>query len=372
VGISRWVRPVRVAACRLGLLDRTRGAARAVEHGLDGTGRTLVETSGVPGLAVLVRFGDGREVRRTWGRAGERRPMRTDTVVQALSLSKSVTAACALGLVQRGVLALDEPIFRRIRSWRLPPNRATPEQVEAITLRRLLSHTSGLNVLGYAQRPFGEEVRPASLLAREDEDERTIRVVRPAGTFGYSGGGFVVAQLAIEDATGRPYADVARETVLEPLGLSSSTYGDDVLAARVATAHDRDGRPVPLAPFAATAASGLWSDAEDLATFWSALVPGAAGEPAGRGVVSPASCAEMLRPHVLDREGAWGLGLRLKTKRGDLRYVHAGYDVGWHHYAEGLLRRRVVMVLVSNGDRGEDVVPALSRALRLTLYDRAL
>jgi CubicO group peptidase (beta-lactamase class C family) len=374
--LARLLRPLRVAAWSAGLVaDRTRGAVRAVERLLDARAPTLFASSGVPGLAVVVRFAEGATVRRAYGTAGVAGPMSTDTVVEALSLSKPVTATCAMALVDRGVLALDEPVWRRLRSWRMPASRAGPGSVDDVTLRRLLSHSAGLNVLGYGRRGPSESPTALDLLARDAEEERTLRIVRaPGSEFAYSGGAFVVVQALVEDATGRPFADVARETVLAPLGMRSSDYEPSpALLQRLSSCHDADGRTLPRDPYAATAASGLYTTAEDLVAFWSAFAEGPRGEPPGRGVVSPATCAQMLAPQVEDPGGgAWGLGFRLKRQRHDLRYLHAGYDEGWHSFAEGLSRRRVVLVLLSNGDRGKDCVPALSRALRTLLYDVAL
>src|SRR5205085_10997341 len=113
--VGRWLRPWRAAASRLGLRrDRTSGVADAIESLLDGAGREQFESSGAPGLAVVVRFADGRTVRRAFGIAGRDTPMRTDTVFQALSFGKPITAACALSLAAEGIVDLDEPVARRL------------------------------------------------------------------------------------------------------------------------------------------------------------------------------------------------------------------------------------------------------------------
>ena len=374
--IARLMRPCRSAAWRLGLLtDPTKAAARAVERLLDSRGRELFRSSCVPGLVVEVRFAQGPTIQRAFGTAGAAGDMRPDVVFPALSITKPVTAFCAMALVERGVLSLDEPVWRRIRSWRLPPHRTGGHSLDGITLRRLLSHSAGLNVHGYGGSAPGESPRARDLLDRELEEARTLRVIDvPGAAVHYSGGAFVLVQLLIEDATGLPFERVARETVLGPLGMASSDYElPPTLASRLATGHDDRGSPVPARRLAATAASGLHATAPDLATFWGALVRGSNGELPGRGVISPASCAEMLSPHIPDEKGgAYGFGFYLKRQRSELRFMHAGYDPGWHGFAEGLFHRRVVVVLLSNGDRGKGCVPPLARELRRTLYDLAL
>ncbi len=373
---SELARSVRRAAWRVGLIsDRTDAAARRVERVLDTTGRELFATSGVPGLAVIVRFAEGRTIVRTMGVAGGTAPMRADTVFPALSLSKPVTALCAVALAERGVLDLDAPVWRYVRSYRIPPHATGGFDPDGITLRRLLSHGSGIRLHGHGWAKEGVFRTPKELLEDETQEAHTLRVTDPPGeTLRYAGGGFLLVGMAIAEATGRPFPDVVREHVLRPLGMHSSDYElSPGLAARLATSHDAGNRPIPPRRLHATAAAGLYSTPEDLTTFWSALAPGPGGEPPGRGVISPAACREMLTPQIVGADGAaCGLGFYVRRKRRDVRYLHLGFFDGWDHHAEGFLRRRVVVTALSNGDRGKACVPALVRELRRTLYDHAL
>ena len=144
-------------------------------------------------------------------------------------------------------------------------------------------------------------------------------------------------------------------------------------AATLATPHDAVGRPRPALDLACVAASGLVATVRDLATLWAALAPDADGAPAGRGVLSAASCAAILTPTAVDDDGAViGLGPYLKERHGDLKYMHRGHDPGWYVHAEGLLRRRVVIVLATNATTGGDLVPGMAHALRTICYDLAL
>ena len=370
------VQTCRRAAWKAGLVaDGNRSAVRHVERVLDTQGRTLFEQSGVPGLVVIVRFGEGREITRCFGRAGPSTPLRADTVFPVLSISKPVTAFCAMALVEQGFLDLDEPVWRRLRSFRLPAPRTGGFDPDGITLRRLLSHSAGLDPfeIGWSESPSIPSA--LELLAEGGAAGSTLRVVEPPGaTLRYAGGGYVLVQLLIEDATGIPFPLVARERVLRPLGMLGSDYELPAeLAARLATSHDAENATLPARRLAATAASGLFSTAEDLATFWAALAPGPADEPPGRGVISPGACREMLTPQATGADGTQcGLGFYLRNKHADVRYTHLGYYAGWDHHVEGLLRRRVVVAALSNGDRGKACVRPLIHELRRTLYDQAL
>ena len=369
-------RSFRRAAWRAGLIaDRTRSAARHVERVLDTHGRESFERSGVPGLAVVVRFAEGRTITRCFGVAGGATPMRVDAVVPALSLSKPVTAMCAMALVDRKELSLDEPVWRRMRSFSFPAHRTGGFDPDGITLRRLLSHGAGLSVPLHGLSEDGRRLTPKELIEREPDEAHTLRLVdAPGTTLRYSGGGYSLVEQLIEDATGVPFARVARERVLRPLGMNDSDYElTPDLAARLATPHDGENLPMAQRRQASTAASGLYSTAHDLAVFWSSLVPGSAGEPAGRGVISPESCREMLTPQVVGADGTvCGLGFYLRPKRSDLGYAHLGFFGGWNHHAAGFLRRRVALVAFSNGDRGRACVSPLVRELSATLYEWTL
>ncbi len=369
----RWTRPFRAAARRLGLLrDPTRAAARSVERYLDGEGTAAFARSGVPGLAVVVRFAEGREVARWLGTAGTARPVGPDTLFQVLSLSKPVAAMCALALVDDGLLSLDEPVWRRLPSWRLPAHRTGGFDPDGVTLRRLLSHSAGLNVEGFGWIAAGAQPDVRALLARDDDDARTLRIVAPPGSgLRYSGGGYALVERLVEEVTGKSFSAVVRERLFAPLGIAEGGYEPALaLSPRLATPHDAEGRPLPIAGLASPAGAGLVATAGDVATLWALVARGARGAPAGKGVLSEAACRALLAPNAVDDKGAvCGLGMYVRERRGDRKYMHVGYDRGWYLHAEGLLGRRVVTVLLSNGDSGRDLVPAMAHALRERLFD---
>lgn len=378
VGCFRGVR--RLAAATGLLRDRTACAVRRVGRVLATEARAAFEVSGVPGLAVVVRFADGPVLRASFGRATSGRapadtPMTTDTVVQAFSLSKVVVAWCARALAERGVVTLDEPVWRHLGGWRMPADRAKGADLDRVTLRRLLSHSAGLGPFEPGFCDPGERPSALDLLRRDGPPGARLSIDAPPGsTYRYAAGGFVLAEAVLEGATGRRYADLAHDLVLGPLGMTATSFAQTEAAApRLATPHDPENRPLPFRPMRTLAASGMLSSAEDLATLFAALAPGAAGVPAGRGLLSPASCAEMLRPQSRKGGGSdYGLGVYVRRKRADLRYAHSGHYVGWYGHADGFVRRRVVAVMLTNGDRGRACVEPLMRRLRAVIYDTVL
>jgi CubicO group peptidase (beta-lactamase class C family) len=161
----------------------------------------------VPGVSVAV-INDGRlEWAKGYGVvAVGGAEVDTETLFLAGHISQGVAATAALQLVERGLIGLDENVNDKMTSWSVPENEFTTNQ--KVTLRRMLSHTAGLNVptsLGYLR---GEPL-PTLLQVLEGEPPAQNEPIRVAATPGegvrYSLGGYVVLQQLLENMTALPY-----------------------------------------------------------------------------------------------------------------------------------------------------------------------
>ena len=181
----------------------------------------------VPGVSVAVIHAGRVEWARGYGQRDVESgaPVTAETLFQAASLSKGVAAAVAMRLVEQGRLRLDEDVNAKLRSWKVPDNEFT--QTEKVTLRRLLSHNAGLTVHGFPGYAQGAAV-PALVQLLDGKlpaNTAAVRVTKAPGSgFSYSGGGYEVMQLLLEDVTGRPFEDLARKLILDPLGMKLSAY----------------------------------------------------------------------------------------------------------------------------------------------------
>jgi CubicO group peptidase (beta-lactamase class C family) len=318
----------------------------------------------VPGASWALIDG-GRIVER--GSAGVVDADRADavsstTLFQACSISKPVAVLAMLRLVDRGLLELDEDVNRRLTSWQVPP---TGEWQPVITLRQLASHSAGLTVHGFPGYRAGDEVpTPVQILdGARPSNVFGVRVELVPGTqFRYSGGGTVVLQQLLEDVTGTPFAQLAHELVLEPLGMSDSAYAQPLpteLHDRAATAHDEVGRPLEgrWHTYPELAAAGLWATPSDLATFAIAVQNAHAG---GDGaLVSPALAREMLTTQVpaTDRIGGLdALGLGLFLADGGKRFGHSGGNAGFKCHLLAYRDTGQGAAVMTNGDNGSYVV----------------
>jgi CubicO group peptidase (beta-lactamase class C family) len=280
------------------------------------------------GNAAFILIDGGRPVSELYVSRGA--PVDRDTQFQVASLSKLATAWGVMTLVEQGKLDLDAPVSKYLTRWKLPPTEFDNDKV---TVRRLLSHTAGLtDGLGYGGFKPGEPVQSleASLTRASDASpghSGVTRVGKEAGKFDYSGGGYTLLQLVIEEVSGKPFNSYMTETVFAPLGMTRSTYVLEDGATNLAPFYDVDGSPAIHYRFTALAAASLYTSAADMSRLIAAYRPGPNGEPVGRGVLRRDTLATMRKPEAW-QYGAevWGLGtiLYAPNNRGSFIIGHDG------------------------------------------------
>jgi CubicO group peptidase (beta-lactamase class C family) len=254
------------------------------------------------GVAVI----RGSEV--AWAKTRGGRP---DLLFQAGSISKPVAALTALELVARGAAGLDTDVNDMLTSWRL-------RGAEGVTLRHLLSHSAGTGVPfmpGYRQ----DAELPTLLQSLDGSAPAATAAVladpAAAGRFQYSGGGYAVLQQLITDLTGQPFADAARALVLEPLGMTDSTFEQPLPVSRRAAAARQDWHVYPEA-----AAAGLWTTPADLARFVCALQAAGPDSQSSSPAAGPhpGAARDLLAPAAaLPARGEWTVLPLLGVRRPD-------------------------------------------------------
>jgi len=258
-------------------------------------------------------------------------PVDRDTVFQVASLSKWITAWGVMALVEQGRLDLDAPVSRYLTRWALPE---TGFDNDGVTVRRLLSHTAGLtDGLGYAGFAPGSQAQTleASLTQAADASPGAsgrVQVGHPPGQrFKYSGGGYTLLQLLIEEVSGGTFEAYMQRAVFEPLGMNHSTFvWDETRGFKLAPSFDVDSKPTPYLRFTSLAATSLYTTVGDMTTFLQAHLRGARGEPVGRGVLTAHALKQMQEPHASQfGQEIWGLGTMLYAPNGAGAFV-VGHD----------------------------------------------
>jgi CubicO group peptidase (beta-lactamase class C family) len=280
------------------------------------------------GDVAFVLIQGGRPVAEYTGSIGA--PVDRDTLFQVASLSKWISAWGVMTLVEAGKLDLDAPVSKYLTRWTLPAGEFSND---GVTVRRLLSHTAGLtDGLGYGGFPLGTPVQAieASLTHAADaspgKDGRVRVGVAPGTEWHYSGGGYTLLQLLVEEVSGEPFEAYMRRAVFEPLGMNRSAFSVGPDTPNVATFYDADGTVATHYRFTALAAASLYTTAADMTRFIQAHLAGPAGEAPGRGVLTGATLASMRSPQA-SQFGVeiWGLGAMLYAPNGVGDFI-VGHD----------------------------------------------
>ena len=310
----------------------------------------------IPSVGVALIDGGVLAHAASYGSAGLR------TLYQAASLSKLVTAVAALRLVEDGRLGLDRDVNEELAVWHLPESDRA--HGHPVTLRGLLSMTGGIGVPGYAG--YAPGVALPSLVQILDgvppANSRPVRIERVPGTaYAYSGGGYEIVQALIEQATGRPFARAMRELVLEPVGMTDSTFAQPLPAApaaRAATGHDANGAELPggWRVIPELAAGGMWSTPTDMAKLLVALARSWRG---GGGALLGADTARAM--FTRQNGGPYGLGAAVAGSGRDLALMKRGQNVGYQAYALVFPATGQGMAVMTGSDNGTTLASALIR-----------
>lgn len=349
-----------------GLCLAAGGVAPAAAHdglrtgALQGALDELVrQPGGPPGAIVTLGRDDGLDV-LTAGVADTETGRTPDAgdAMRVASVAKAYSAATALSLVSRGVLSLDDRVADRTPSL--------PEEWSEVTLRQLLGHTSGIP--DFSQSPRFRDAVLASLQDAPSDHRVLLSYVEdpdlhfPPGTeYRYSNSDNVVVALMVEAATGRSYAEVLRDEVLEPAGLSHTSLPEDsALPVPYISGYDVSEQPPEdvstlLAAGWAWASGGVVSTPADLARFIGADVRGAFTDRRTR--------AEQFRfrPGSSEPPGpgenSAGLGLfRYDTRCGTV-YGHTGNTAGYTQLAAATADGRRTVTVSVNGQITPDSAP---------------
>jgi CubicO group peptidase (beta-lactamase class C family) len=330
---------------------------------------------GVPGLAVAVI----EDFQIAWVKgygvidAEKGGPVTEETLFQAASISKPMTATVALRFAERGALDLDEDVNVKLCSWKVPENEFTRE--EKVTIRRILNHTAGLTVSGF--RGYAEDEAVPTILdvldGRPPSNSDSIRVDKvPGESFRYSGGGTTVLQLLIEDATGRALSDLAGELVFDPLGMGHSSFEKPLpseLEAKTSKGHLTDGTVIKGYTFLQGGSSccGLWTTPADLARFAIEISKAYRGE--SDRVLSRESASLMATPTP---GGSVGLGMFMDKRDGEVYFGHGGGNVGFKCQLTMHREKGYGAVIMTNGDRGsslcQEIILAIAKEYQWAKY----
>ncbi len=342
------------------LIARIEGPQSPDRQGFDPfTIAEIMKKARVPGVSAAVIKDFAVQWAKGYGVADLRtgQAVTTDTMFQAASISKPVTAMALLKMVQEGKVNLDDDVNRYLKSWKVPANDFTRDT--AVTPRALLSHTSGTgDGFGFPGYEPAQE-RPTLVQIVKGEKPSNVGPVfwerRPLTAYKYSGGGIVIIQLLMIDVLGRPFDTIMREHVLGPAGMTNSTYEQPLspqLDLKAARAHSGgQASDVKWHVYPEQAAAGLWTTPTDLARFAIAVQKSNRGD---SGSILPRPLArEMLTPTGV---GDFAVGLSVEKRGQGWYFTHSGGNWGFScdlvaHFIKGY-----GVVVMTNSDGGGAVI----------------
>lgn len=261
------------------------------------------------------------------------------------SISKMFTAWGIMKLVEDEKIDLDVPVSNYLKSWSFPASKFNTNK---ISIRSLLSHTAGLNVHGYNGYESKKEL--PTLIESLNTNEKVSLISEPETKWKYSGGGYTILQMLIEEVTGISFEKYMEKAIFKPLKMKNTSFTiDKKILRKSAKAYDEKATEIPLRLFTAKAAAGLHTTLEDLIIFANATL-------STNPVLTRASILQLTKPTDLSN-GDYGMGYMIMNRFGNFTLTgHGGSNEGWHSGFMLDFASKSGIIILTNGDSGRNVL----------------
>lgn len=323
---------------------------------------SLIKKYRIPGAAITLINGRDNIWTRSFGFAdkGNSIPVCDSTLFQVASISKSLTAWGIMLLVEEGKIDLDEAVDKYLSRWKLPLTRFNNGEV---TIRRIMSHTAGLSLNSYlGYNPKDQIPTLIESLSGQADGVKELRVINTPGTkFIYSGGGFTLLQLIIEEVTGESFSSYMEDRILKPLGMYDSTFEwQDNLNDKSSKAYSAFGRLIPSYIYTEKAAAGLISSIRDISKFVEANLNIADNYNGVENLVLSPQSISILHSRV-QRNFNSGLGFfNIKLSKNIKIITHMGVNRGWCSRYLFMPEHKKGLAIITNSDAGQNLITDLA------------
>lgn len=280
-----------------------------------------------------------------------------NSLFQAASISKSISAYGALKLVSQGKLRLDDPVNNQLTTWKIPENEYNKNN--PVTLRQLLDMTSGLSVSGFPGYEQGKKLPTLQEILDGVPPANTapIRVFyKPGSKYFYSGGAFQVLEKLMEDTTKKPFQSWMENEILKPLKMENSFFQyplNKKLSDVAVPGFLNDGTMIKGGwnNYAIAGAGGAWSTPTDIAKFAIHIAKSYLGEE--NNIISKSVAKQMLsRQNITD----YGLGIVINGSGRTLNFRKAGHNAGYHNEMFMFPNSGDGIVIMTNSENGEYII----------------
>jgi CubicO group peptidase (beta-lactamase class C family) len=360
--ISSIVVAVLLLSCGVHAQNDTAARMQRFENGLGPpvrvkgeTGWNLLERMNhykVPGVSIAV-IDDFKIVwAKGYGVAdlATKAPVTERTLFQAASISKTLNATAIMREVQDGRLSLDENVNTYLRAWKLPDNEFT--SAKKVTIANLLSHTGGTTVSGFPGYEMGAPLPTVVQILEGQPPANTPPIIvdtAPGVAFRYSGGGTTILQLLLTELENRPYPEIMKAMILDPLGMTGSAFCQPPtpeIRALASTGYLRNGQPVEgkYHVYPELAAAGLWTNPTDLARFAIEHQLSLAGR--SNKLLSSQTEEKMITPYL---SGGYGLGFGIQRYGDEIYFSHGGGNFGFRCMLIAHAKKGYGAIVMTNG-----------------------
>jgi CubicO group peptidase (beta-lactamase class C family) len=325
----------------------------------------------INGVSIAVIHNYKIEWAKGYGLAdvSENRPVTEKTLFQAASVSKSLNSVGVMRLVQEKKLDLDSDINKYLITWKFPYDEKSSGK--HITIANLLSHTAGLTIHGFPGYAK-EEVLPTLPQILDGQKPANTQAVRsseePGKNVNYSGGGISISQQIVMDVTQQPYDIYMQNNVLDPLGMTSSSFTQPPSESKekiLATGYRADGKEIPgkFHIYPEQAAAGLWTNPVDLCKYIIETQLSYNGKSSK--VLTPEITRVRLTPVLEDA----ALGVFVNSRvTGSFKYFnHNGGNEGFQCTAIGCRDNGEGVVVMTNSDNGSLIYEEIANSVA-TVY----
>lgn len=280
-----------------------------------------------------------------------------NSLFQAASISKSISAYGALKLVSQGKLSLHESVNDQLTTWKIPENKYNKNN--PVMLKQLLDMTSGLSVSGFPGHAQGEKLPTLKevLDGKPPANTPAIRVFYKPGTqYFYSGGAFQVLEKLIEDSTKQPFQGWIENEIFKPLNMNNSVFQyplNKKLTAVAVPGFLNDGAMIKGGwnNYAIAGAGGAWSTPTDIAKFAINISNSYLGKE--NNLISKSVATQMLSRQ---KNTDYGLGVVINGDGRTLNFRKAGHNAGYHNEMLMFPNSGDGVVIMTNSENGEYII----------------
>ena len=281
-----------------------------------------------------------------------------ETLFQAASISKTLTALAVMILVERRILDLNTNVNTYLKSWHLPENEFTKDH--PVTLKNILSHTAGVTISGFAGYMKELEIPDLTQVLNGEEPANNSRIyvdTQPDTICRYSGGGTTIVQQVLIDTLKQPFQELMQEMILGPLDMKRSFFANAKLSEekekQIALGYHFNGNQVVggYRVHPEMAAAGLWTTAGDLAKFVIGVQQAIKGEP---GAILTKKYMDIMLTPILS--GKFNIGFFNQVVGRDELIGHDGGNSGYDSTMLFHKHKGYGITFLANSNNGHQII----------------